>query len=93
MVFPTLVGPAELAEVRRRVAKPAMIVDMPGRGIAEHQDAAIGLFYALSVLVQFDALQLALEKFKRERAFTGRVAELEKFLGYQEFSERANRPK
>ena len=89
MVFPTLVGPAELAEVRRRVEKPAMIVDMPGRGIAEHQDAAIVLFYALSTLVQFDALQLALEKFKRERAFTGRVAELEEFLGYREFGKGA----
>ena len=83
MVFPTLVGPAELAEVRRRVSKPAMIVDMPGRGIAEHKDAAIVLFYALSTLVQFDALQLALQKFKRDGAFTGGVAELEKFLGYQ----------
>jgi hypothetical protein len=45
MVFPTLVGPAELAEVRRRIDKPAMIVDMPG-SLDEHRGAAIVLYYA-----------------------------------------------
>jgi 2-methylisocitrate lyase-like PEP mutase family enzyme len=60
MVFPTLVGPAELAAVRRRVAKPVMIVDMPGRTLAEHAGAAIVLYYAFSITRQFDALQRAL---------------------------------
>ena len=60
MVFPTLVGPAELAEVRRRIAKPVTIVDMPGRTIAEHAGAAIVLYYAFSITRQFAALQQAL---------------------------------
>jgi len=57
MVFPTLVGPAELAEVRRRIAKPVMIVDMPGRSLAEHAGAAIVLYYAFSITRQFAALR------------------------------------
>lgn len=81
MVFPTLVGPAELAEVRRRVGKPAMVVDMPGRRLEEHRDAAIVLYYAFSILVQYGALERALAAFK-SGALPGGQAELEKFLGY-----------
>ena len=81
MVFPTLAGPAELAEVRRRVGKPAMVVDMPGRRLDEHRDAAIVLYYAFSILVQYGALERALQSFKAG-ALPGGQAELEKFLGY-----------
>lgn len=82
MVFPTGVGPAELAEVRRRIAKPAMVIDMPRKRLDQHAGAAIVLFYAFSLLVQFEALERALEKFKQKGAFTGRVRELEELLGY-----------
>lgn len=81
MVFPTLVGPAELAEVRRRIARPVMVVDMPGRRLEEHRDAAIVLYYAFSVLAQFGALERALQTL-RSGALPGGQAELEKFLGY-----------
>lgn len=81
MVFPTLAGPAELAEVRRRVGKPAMVVDMPGRRLEEHRDAAIVLYYAFSVLTQYAALERALQAFK-SGAVPGGQAELEKFLGH-----------
>jgi 2-methylisocitrate lyase-like PEP mutase family enzyme len=57
MAFPTLVGPAELAEVRRRVAKPLMIVN---NAEEQHEGAAIVLYYAFSVATQFAALQRAL---------------------------------
>lgn len=83
MVFPTLVGPAELAEVRRRVGKPAMIVDMPECSFAEHKDAAIVLYYAFSALVQFDAMNRALEDFKRDGLAPGGQAAFEDFLGYR----------
>ena len=77
MVFPTLVGPAELAEVRRRIAEPVMIVDMPGRSLAEHAGAAIVLYYAFSITPQFAALRQALA--------TGELGSdsspLEEFLG------------
>jgi methylisocitrate lyase len=88
MVFPTLAGPAELAAVRRRIERPAMIVDMPGRGLAEHAGAAIVLYYAFSVVAEFEALNAALERFKT----TGKLAGLEKlesFMGYAEFAARA----
>jgi methylisocitrate lyase len=77
MVFPTLVGPAELAEVRRRIAKPVMIVDMPGRSLAEHAGAAIVLYYAFSITRQFAALQQALARGE----LASDTAPLEHFLG------------
>lgn len=77
MVFPTLVGPAELAEVRRRVAKPLMIVDNPEQ---RHDGAAIVLYYAFSVARQFAALQQALAS----RELASDTAPLEEFLGYKD---------
>src|SRR5262245_9009736 len=82
MVFPTAVGPAELAEVRRRIAKPAMIVDMPGRTLEEHRGAAIVLYYAFSTLVAFEGLSTALGDLKRGKRPGGQAA-LEDFLGYK----------
>jgi methylisocitrate lyase len=82
MVFPTAVGPAELAEVRRRIDKPVMIVDMPGRTLEEHRGAAVVLYYAFSTLVQFEALSSALGKFKTGQHPGGQQA-LENFLGYR----------
>jgi methylisocitrate lyase len=82
MVFPTLVGPAELAEVRRRIAKPIMIVDMPGRPLAEHAGAAVVLYYAFSTTTQFNALKRALEG--RDLATDPRA--LESFLNSSGFA-------
>ncbi len=101
MVFPTLVGPAELAEVRRRVPKPAMIVDMPGKKLADETaaGAAIVLYYGFSALIQYDALGRALTAFKAgadANAVAGyreRVADFEEFMGYREFTQRAKRYK
>jgi 2-methylisocitrate lyase-like PEP mutase family enzyme len=81
MVFPTAVGPAELAEVRRRIAKPVMIIDMPGRSLEAHRGASVVLYYAFSTLVQFDALSSALRDFKTGKGPGGQQA-LEDFLGY-----------
>lgn len=80
MVFPTLVGPAELAEVRRRIAKPIMIVDMPGRTLAEHADAAVVLYYAFSITRQFEALKRALA----DGNLASDTQPLEEFLGYKD---------
>jgi len=80
MVFPTMVGPAELAEVRRRIARPVMIVDMPGRTIAQHRAASIVLYYAFSTLVQYEALNTALTDFKSGKRPEGQQ-DLEDFLG------------
>jgi methylisocitrate lyase len=90
MVFPTGVGPTELAEVRRKLGKPVMIVDMPGRKLEQHRAASIVLYYAFTALVQFDALNKALENFKSGKRPGGQDA-FEDFLGYKEFTERAGK--
>ena len=91
MVFPTLVGPAELAAVRSRVRRPAMVVDMPGRSLAEHKDAALVLYYGFSTLVAFNGMNAALEEFKSAGKAPGGMDALEVFLDYRAFAERARR--
>lgn len=99
LVFPTNATPAQLAEIKRRVQKPLMIVDLPGSTVADEEraGASIVLYYGLSALVQFDALGRALEAFKRTQdanAVTGyreRVREFEELMGYKEYAERARR--
>lgn len=88
MVFPSAVGPAELDEVRRRIGKPLMIIDMPGHNLEQHRAASIVLYYAFSILVQFEALSSALDNFKSGKRPRGQQA-LEDFIGYKSFAERA----
>jgi hypothetical protein len=57
-----------------------MIVDMPGRTLAEHAGAAVVLYYAFSVTRQFDALQRALAAGE----LGSDNAPLEDFLGYKD---------
>jgi 2-methylisocitrate lyase-like PEP mutase family enzyme len=90
MVFPTAVGPAELAQVRSKIDKPVMVVDMPGLELEQHRAASIVLYYAFSTLVQYEALSRALEDFKSGKRPGGQQA-FEDFLGYREFSERAGK--
>ena len=99
LVFPTHVSAAQLTEVKRRIAKPAIIVDLPGGTLADEEraGASIVLYYGFSALVQFDALDRALSAFKTTRdanavpGCRGRVHEFEDFMGYREFAERARR--
>ena len=63
----------------------------------ERAGASIVLYYGFSVLVAFDALGRALERFKETRdanavsGYRERVREFEEFMGYSEFAERARR--
>lgn len=99
LVFPTLVSPGQVAEIRRRVSKPVMIVDLPKGTLADEEraGASIVLYYGFSALVQFDALDRALERFKATRdanavpGYRERVRAFEDFMGYREFAERARR--
>jgi len=90
MVFPTNVDLTQLGEVSRRIAKPVMIVDMPGRTIEQHRAASIVLYYTFSTLVQFAALNSALKDFKSDQR-PGNQQALEAFLGYREYSARAEK--
>ena len=90
LVFPTLADPQQLAEIRRRTGKPAMVVDMPGRPLADHKDASIVLYYGFSVLAQYGALKAALERFRTAGTLPlTSCKELEEFLGYADFAARA----
>jgi len=76
-----------------------MIVDLPKGTLEEEAQAgaAIVLYYGFSALVQFDALNTALEAFRRTRdanaiaGYRDRAAELEDFIGYQDYEARAKR--
>jgi methylisocitrate lyase len=99
LVFPTGATPAQLAEIRRRVKKPLMIVDLPGGTLADEEraGAALVLYYGFAAMVQYDALERALETFRRTgdaNAVTGyreRIAEFEDFMGYKEYAARARK--
>ena len=84
MVFPTMAGQRELDEVRRRIARPVMIVDNPEE---QHAGAAIVLYYAFSVTRQFDALQRALSS----GVLRSDTQPLEAFLGYKASPGRSSR--
>lgn len=99
LVFPTLASPAQLADLKRRVGKPLMIVDLPKGTLAQEEQAgaSIVLYYGFAALVQFDALGRALEAFRRTRdanavaGYREHVVELEALLGYEGYVERAKR--
>jgi methylisocitrate lyase len=99
LVFPTLATAAQLGDIKRRVAKPLMIVDIPKGTLAEEQraGASIVLYYGFATMVQFDALQAALEAFRRTgdanavAGYRERIAELEEFVGYPAYAARAKR--
>jgi 2-methylisocitrate lyase-like PEP mutase family enzyme len=76
LVFPTMVGPRELAEVRRRISKPLMVVNNAEN---RHTGAAIVLYYAFSVATQFNALERALA----DKKLAASTQPLEDFLGYK----------
>jgi methylisocitrate lyase len=77
MVFPTMVGQRELDAVRRRIARPIMVVDNPGE---RHDGAAIVLYYAFSITRQFAALERALA----DGNLASDTRPLEDFLGYKD---------
>lgn len=84
LVFPTMVGPAELSEVRRHVARPVMVVN---NAEENHCGAAIVLYYAFSVATQFAALSRALADGK----LAVDTRPLEDFLGYKDAQGREGR--
>ncbi|MCW5745596.1 MAG: isocitrate lyase/PEP mutase family protein, partial [Alphaproteobacteria bacterium] len=99
LVFPTMVPPPQLGEIRSRLKRPVMVVDSPGFTLADEAraGAAIVLYYGFSALVQFAALTRALERFKTSGdagtvpELHGRVSEFERFMGYDAFADRARR--
>lgn len=96
LVFPTGMRPPEIAAVRDQVGCPIVAVDTPGYDFDDEEAAgiAIVLYYGLSVCVQYAAVKRALEALRTARSgdrvpgWREHVAELEQFLGYNEFEAR-----
>ena len=84
MVFPTLAGQRELDEVRRRIARPVMIVNNAEEA---HAGAAVVLYYAFSVARTFEAIQSALAS----GVLVSDTRPLERFLGYKDDPGRSRR--
>jgi 2-methylisocitrate lyase-like PEP mutase family enzyme len=89
MVFPTLLDHRHFPRVKSETGKPLMIVDIPGEGFGAHEEASIVLYYAFSTVMQFDALNKAIEVFKAAHdvhagADYGKlIGAFEKFMGYR----------
>lgn len=96
LVFPTGMTPPQILAVREKIAKPIVTVDTPGYGFDDEEAAGISivLYYGLSVCVQYTAVKAALEALRTARdgdrvpGWRENVAELEQFLGYNEFAAR-----
>jgi methylisocitrate lyase len=96
LVFPTGMTPPEIAAVRERVGCPIVAVDTPGFDFDDEEAAGISivLYYALAVGVQYAAVKGALAALRtarsgdRVRGWREHAAELEQFLGYNEFEAR-----
>jgi len=60
-------------------------------GPSEHGDAAIVLYYAFSALVQYEALNGAIERFKAKGTLPSAASALEDLLGYGDFVSRVEK--
>lgn len=99
LVFPTMVPPPQLGAIRQRLKRPVMVVDTPGFTLADETraGASVVLYYGFALLVQYDALTRALERFKSSGdagtvpGLRECVSEFERFMGYEAFAARARR--
>ncbi len=99
MVFPTMVPPPLLKQLRSRLPRPVMVVDTPGFTLTDEgaAGAAIVLYFGFSLLAQYQALRQALQAFRRTGdagqvpGLRESVAEFENFIGYAEFTARTRK--
>ena len=99
MVFPTMLAPPKLKEIRASLNRPVMVVDTPGYALADEAaaGAAIVLYYGFSLLAQYRAVRDAVERFRQTGnadAIDGLRAEaagFEEFIGYAAFAERSRK--
>jgi methylisocitrate lyase len=96
LVFPTGMTPSQIAVIREQVGRPIVTVDTPGSDFDAEEAAGISivLYYGLSVCVQYTAVKRALEALRTARdgdrvpGWRESAAELEQFLGYNDFAAR-----
>lgn len=96
LVFPTGMTPSQIAAIREQVGRPIVTVDTPGSDFDAEEAAGISivLYYGFSVCVQYTAVKRALEALRTARdgdrvpGWRESAAELEQFLGYNDFAAR-----
>jgi methylisocitrate lyase len=99
MVFPTMIPPPKLKEIRASLSRPVMVVDTPGYTLADEAQAgaAIVLYYGFSLLAQYRAVRDAVERFRETGdadAIDGLRAEaagFEAFIDYAAFAARSRK--
>ncbi len=99
MLFPTMLPPPLLGQVRARLARPVMVVDSPGYTLADETaaGASLVLYFGFSLLTQFQAVRQALEVFRQTGdagavpGLRDNVGTFENFIGYAEFTERTRK--
>ena len=99
MLFPTMVPPPLLGQVRARLTRPVMVVDSPGYTLADETaaGASLVLYFGFSLLAQFQAVRQALQVFRQTSdagavpGLRDNVGTFEKFIGYAELTERTRK--
>ena len=88
-----------LGKVRKQIKGKVVIVDSPGRSIADEEQAGadIVLYYGFCLYAAYGAIKSALQAFKQTGTAEGvpnlrqNIQEFEKFIGYPAFTERAKK--
>jgi methylisocitrate lyase len=93
--------PQKLATVRSRIKGKIVLVDTPGRSVADEEQAGadIVLYYGFTLYAAYDSVKRALAEFATTRnadavpGVRNQAEAFEDFIGYPEFAERARRYK
>jgi methylisocitrate lyase len=88
-----------LGKYRKQIKGKVVIVDSPGRSIAEEEQAGadLVLYYGFCLYAAYGAIKSALQTFKATGTAEGvpnlrqNIQEFEKFIGYPGFTERAKK--
>ena len=99
LLFPTMLPPPLLKQVRARLTRPVMVVDSPGYTLADETaaGASLVLYFGFSLLTQYQAVRQALEVFRQTGdagavpGLRDNVATFEDFIGYAEFTGRTRK--
>ena len=99
MLFPTMLPPPLLKQVRARLTRPVMVVDSPGYTLADETaaGASLVLYFGFSLLTQYQALRQALQVFRQTGdagavpGLRDNVGSFEDFIGYAEFTARTRK--
>ena len=99
LVMASGLDPRTLSGIRDRIRGKVLVTDSPGYTVADEEaaGAAVVLYYGFTLYAAYSGVKAALARFKESQSAEAvpgvrtAVAEFEKFIGYPEFTGRANR--